>query len=446
MNRVLVLNSNKQPLMPTRPARARRLLSSGRAAVYRRHPFTIILKEALDAPKIQPIELKLDPGSKTTGLALVGHFERDSEVLWAANLSHRGQAVKANLDSRRSLRRGRRTRKTRYRAPRFRNRTRPAGWLPPSLLSRVANVKTWARRLLSSTPLLSIAVETVRFDTQLLQNPDIDGVEYQQGTLFGTELREYLLYRHHHTCAYCVGLSKDPILEREHVVPTSKGGTNRVSNQVIACQSCNQAKGGQWPKEWLAELQQSKSKLNQTRARNLEKILEGVRPTLKDAAAVNAPRYRIGDDLKALGLPTTFWSGGQTKLNRSTQGYPKDHWIDAACVGESGSDVLIPERMEPLQILAQGRGSRQMCRMDRFGFPRTKPKRKKRVQGFQTGDLVRLDQPSGKYAGIHFGVVAVRERGDFDIKTFIQGQKQKITARCARFTLLQRSDGYAYAY
>lgn len=445
MNRVLVLNHDKQPLMPTKPARARRLLSSGRATVYRRHPFTIILKEVIDDPKTQPVELKLDPGSKTTGLALVGAFERGREVLWAANLAHRGHAVKAGLDSRRSIRRGRRNRKTRYRAPRFLNRTRPVGWLPPSLLSRVANVRTWAERLRKFAPLSSVAVETVRFDTQLLQNPNIEGVQYQQGTLFGAELREYLLYRYQHTCAYCGGLSKDRILEREHIVPGSRGGSNRVSNQVIACRTCNQAKGNLLPEDWLAALQRSRSRINQARARNLVKVLQGIRPSLKDAAAVNALRYRIGDELKALGLPTTFWSGGRTKFNRTAQGYPKDHWIDAACVGETGARVRLPEGLRPLQITARGRGSRQMCRPDRFGFPRTRPKGRKRVQGFQTGDLVRLNQPAGRYAGLHVGVVTVRERGAFDIQTHLQGQRRKITAPHTRFTLLQRSDGYAYA-
>jgi hypothetical protein len=312
-------------------------------------------------------------------------------------------------------------------------------------MSRVNNGVNYAVKLAKLSPVSDIAVETVRFDTQIMQNPDIEGVEYQQGTLKDTEIREYLLYRHNHTCAYCDGHSNDPILEREHVHPKSKHGSNRVSNQVIACNTCNSAKSNKLPQVWLEELKQSKKKINQVRARNLEKIIKGLRPSLRDAAAVNSIRYRIGDELKKLGLPITFWSGGRTKFNRTNQGYQKDHWIDAACVGESGENVFIPQNMSALTISAQGRGKRQMCLMNKFGFPRTKAKQIKRIHGFQTGDQVRLDQPSGKYKGSYTGKVAVRERGDFDITTWIAGEKKKITSSFKNFTLLQRDDGYAYA-
>jgi hypothetical protein len=447
VQRVFVLNADKQPLMPCHPARARALLRQQKAAVYRRMPFTIILKEQHHDTVTQNVELKLDPGSKITGIALVSEFaKRGRVVIWAANLQHRGHTVKSGLDSRRALRRGRRNRHTRYRKPRFLNRARPAGWLPPSLLSRVANVSTWARRLIAGAPISNIHVETVRFDMQIMQNPNIEGVEYQQGTLYDWELREYLLYRHDHTCAYCAGLSGDPILEREHVIPRSKGGSDRVSNQVIACRTCNEAKNNLLPAEWLAKLQASGSKLNQKRAANLQRVMKGLRPSLKDAAAINALRYRVGDELKALGLPVGFWSGGRTKMNRSGQGYAKDHWIDAACVGESGAKVVIPSTLKPLIITARGRGSRQMCKPDKYGFPRTKAKRVKRVLGFQTGDLVRLVQPAGKHKGRYTGVVSVRERGDFDIAVPGEAAKIKITAPHHRFQLLQRDDGYAYTH
>ncbi|WP_419613938.1 RNA-guided endonuclease IscB, partial [Thiolapillus sp.] len=323
MQRVFVLDSQKRPLMPCHPARARQLLDRGKAAVFRRVPFTLILKGRTGGD-VQPVEARVDPGSKTTGLALVARFPRGDQVVWAANLGHRGQAITAALDKRRAIRRGRRGRKTRYRAPRFLNRTRPAGWLPPSLQSRVDNVQAWARRLQRLCPLTSVAVETVRFDTQLIENPNLQGTDYQRGTLADWELREYLLYRHGHTCAYCGGLANDPVLEREHVVPRSLGGSNRVANQVIACRTCNEAKGNALPEQWLAQLRASHRKIDTTRARNMEKVFAGLRPSLRDAAAVNATRYATGRALQTLGLPTTFWSGGRTKKNRSDQGYAKD--------------------------------------------------------------------------------------------------------------------------
>ena len=193
MNSVLVLSGAKKPLMPCRPARARQLLTAGKAAVYRQQPFTLILKDRADG-NVQDVEIKIDPGSKTTGIALVGHFERrGAVVLFGANLTHRGQAIKNNLESRRSLRRGRRGRKTRYRQARFLNRTRPAGGLPPSVESRVRNVESVAAKLAARCPITFAAVELVKFDMQAMENPEISGIAYQQGTLAGYELREYLL-------------------------------------------------------------------------------------------------------------------------------------------------------------------------------------------------------------------------------------------------------------
>lgn len=418
MQRVFVLETNKKPLMPTHPAKARKLLAAGKAAVYRRFPFTIILKYAVEQPDLQPVELKLDPGSKTTGVSIVAQFARGWFVLWAANLHHRGQVIKKNLDSRRAVRRGRRTRKTRYRQPRFSNRAKPAGWLAPSLKSRVDNVAHWGRKLTGLTPVSRIEVETVRFDTQKLVNSEVSGVEYQHGELFGYEVREYLLEKWGRKCAYCG--AKDVAFEVEHIIPKSRGGSNRVSNLTLACRPCNQAKGSQTAAEF-----------------GYPHLLAQAKQPLKDAAAVNSTRYAIGNRLKALGLPVGFWSGGRTKYNRIRQGYEKDHWIDTACVGETGAAVTIPPGLYPLQIKAMGRGSRQMCTMDKYGFPRTSPKTHKRVHGFQTGDMVKAVVPVGNKAGTHVGRVVIRARGTFRIG-LMDGINWKYCS------LVHRADGYEY--
>jgi RRXRR protein len=192
MSHVFVLDTNKQPLNPVHPGRARLLLKQGKAAVWRRYPFTIILHSAVDNPPLLPLRLKLDPGSKTTGMALVN--DATGQIVWAAELSHRGHAIRSALSSRRGVRHGRRYRHTRYRQPRGANRrTNKKGWLPPSQTSRIANVLTWVTRLMRLCPITALSMELVKFDLQALENPEITGVEYQQGTLFGYELREYLL-------------------------------------------------------------------------------------------------------------------------------------------------------------------------------------------------------------------------------------------------------------
>jgi 5-methylcytosine-specific restriction endonuclease McrA len=427
MQRVFVLDHNKQPLMPCHPARARKLLKKRKAAIYRRYPFTIILTHRLGGD-LQPVEIKFDPGSRTTGIALVGHFERGSEVIWAGNLNHRGLQIKSNLDSRRTIRRSRRNRKTRYRPARFLNRRRPKGWFPPSLRSRVLNVKNWMLKLSRLAPLTQIAVETVRFDTQKLQKPEISGVEYQQGELAGYELRTYLLEKWGRECAYCG--AKNVPLEIEHIQARSKGGSDRVSNLTLACTSCNIDKGNKDIKEFLKR-----------KPKRLKKIQAIATTPLKDAAAVNAIRYATGKTLKSFGLPITFSSGGRTKYNRIKQGYQKDHWIDAACVGESGSEVFIQKTITPLNIRAKGRGSRQKCSMNQYGFPRTGPKKQKRVKGFQTGDIVKAIVTKGKKIGTYVGRVAVRATGSFDIGI----GKAKVSGISYKYCqLIQRSDGYEY--
>jgi hypothetical protein len=117
MSKVFVFDTTKQPLDPVHPGRARRLLSEGRAAVWRRFPFTIMLKSAIEHPRLSPLRVKLDPGSKTTGIALTN--DATGEVIFAAELSHRGHKISEALQTRRAIRRSRRGRHTRYRQPRF---------------------------------------------------------------------------------------------------------------------------------------------------------------------------------------------------------------------------------------------------------------------------------------------------------------------------------------
>lgn len=426
MSKVFVLDTNKQPLDPVHPGHARLLLKQGQAAVYRRYPFTLIFKRAVELPTLHPLRVKLDPGSLVTGIALVN--ETSGEVVWAAELTHHGEQIKRALDTRRALRRSRRQRKTRYRQPRFQNRKTRKGMLPPSLESRVCNVLTWVRRLMRLCPVTAISQELVHFDTQALENPEIEGVEYQQGTLAGYEVREYVLLKWNHQCAYCD--ARDVPLELDHVQAQSCHGSNRVSNLVAACHPCNQRKDKRDVREFL-----------QHDPARLARILAHLKAPLRDAAAVNATGFALYERLKDLGLPVECGSGGRTKYNRTTRNLPKAHWLDAACVGASTPERLTVKEVVPLLIMATGHGSRQMCRMDRFGFPRTGPKQHKRIQGFQTGDLVRAVVTTGKKVGTYVGHVAVRTTGSFNITT----QARTVQGIHHRFCrLIQRCDGYSY--
>lgn len=421
MNQVFVVDTEHRPLSLCHPARARALLREGRAAVLRRFPFTIILHEAMPDAVTQPLTVKIDPGSKTTGLALVNS---EGRVLFAAELTHRGRAIQLGLQGRRALRCGRRSRNTRYRAARFLNRTRPGGWLPPSLQHRVDTTMTWVSRFGRLAPVEGIAVERVKFDMQLMRNPEISGVEYQQGTLAGYSVREYLLEKWGRRCSYC-NAERVP-LQVEHIHPKALGGSNAVSNLALACEPCNKRKGAQPVEAFLKK-----------KPDVLKHILAQAMKPLSDAAAVNATRSALFAALRKTGKPVETGTGAQTKFNRTRLGYPKAHWIDAACAGESGGTVTLNPAMTPLLIKATGHGCRQRCRSDSFGFPRPAAPNVKKFAGFQTGDLVTASIPSGKFAGRHTGRIAIRHRPSFRLNGFDVHPKY--------LTRIQQADGYAYA-
>jgi 5-methylcytosine-specific restriction endonuclease McrA len=422
---VFVLDRKKQPRNPVHPSVARQLLGDGKAAIYRRFPFTIILK-SLYCSGVAPLRLKLDPGARFTGIALVN--DASGEVVFAAELQHRGFAIRESLTARRQLRRGRRARKTRYRAPRFLNRTRPEGWLAPSLQSRIENVKTWVKKFQKLAKIEAISQELVRFDMQLMAKPDIQGQEYQQGTLAGYETREFLLEKWGRQCSYC-GV-KDVPFQVEHIHPRAKGGSNSITNLTLSCEKCNTKKGTKDIKEFL--------KKDPAR---LERILKQARRPLSDAAAVNTTRWALFKTLKETGLPVETGSGGLTKFNRSQQMLQKTHWLDAACVGKS-TPILNIKGIKPLLITANGHGSRQSCRTDKFGFPSRHVPREKIHFGFQTGDIVRAVVTTGKKIGNYVGKVAIRSSGSFNISTkngLIQGISHKFCKR------IHAKDGYSYA-
>ena len=436
-NCVAVLDKKGRPLQPTSPRRARILLKKGRARVHRLYPFTIRLVDRLqEESTIDGVELKVDPGAKTTGLAItVTNSHGETKAILLSELVHNGWLIKKNLQKRAALRRGRRSRKLRYRAPRWHNRARRPVcgldvWLPPSIRSRPLAILNLTKKWAKLFPITCVWIENVKFDMQRLRNPAISGKEYQQGALAGYELKEYLLEKFNRKCAYC---DKSGIpLNVDHVVPRARGGTDAVSNLVLACVKCNQKKSAKSLDEFLAE--------DKTR---LAKIKRQLKVPLRDAAAVNVARKVLPIALVEAGFIVKLGSGAQTKLNRKQFGIPKSHALDALCVG---ADIKVSDEYPSsmLVITCQGRGGRQRQLVDKFGFPRGKPKpRSKQVFGFATGDLVRAVVPKGKKQGEYFGRVAVRSGGNFNIKT-LNGTVQGI--KYSHCQLVQRADGYGYQF
>ncbi|AHE95216.1 HNH endonuclease [Campylobacter fetus subsp. venerealis] len=420
---VLVIDKHKHPCNAISKAYARILLHSKQAVIHRQYPFTIRLKNNNAVKKDTTYVIKIDPGASVTGISIV---DNSNNVIMFAELIHRGKVIKRNLDSRRAVRRSRRQRKTRYRPARFQNRTKPQSWLAPSVKSRADNVINFVRKLKRFLNINKVEIERVSFDTaQMSSEKPLYGSDYQQGTLYQTELRSYLFKKYNCRCIYCGNKAE----EIEHVIPKSKGGTNSVHNLVIACRKCNELKDKLSLKEFGKLVGKDFSHLE---PKKLPKY----------AAIVQSARNYMFQEIIKIVPDTASYDAWLTKYNREELELPKQHYYDALSVGEINNYKFLTDKV--LIISAKGRGSRQMCRMDSYGFPRTSAKAFKSVKGFQTGDIVKAIVPTGLKQGEYLGRVAVRVNGYFNITTQDGSTQQGVGYKFCR--LLQRNDGYSYNY
>ena len=415
---VFVLNKNKKPLSPCSEAVARKLLKENKAIIHKRYPFTIRLKELKQIENSnQEYRLKIDYGSRYTGLAILNN----ENVIWLAQLWHKND-IKSKLDARRGHRRFRRG-KLRYRKARFLNRgNQKKGWIPPSLQSRVDNIKSWVNRLRKLTLLTNISYENCKFDTQLMNNENIKGVEYQQGTLSGYEVREYLLEKFDRKCIYC-GKENTP-LEIEHIIPKSRGGSDKIDNLGVACHDCNQTKGNMTAEEF-----------------GFSNIQKQVKKSLRDSALINSTRWKVYDALINTGLDVECGTGARTKMNRIKLCLPKDHHYDACCIGSSTPNTLYFKTDEVLYIKNIGRGTYQRTTLDKYGFPRAYLPRQKYFYGFMSGDMVKAIVTKGNKIGTYMGTVACRSTGSFNVN-LLKGRVQGINYKYCQ--IIQKSDGYKY--
>jgi hypothetical protein len=335
--KVFVLSHLGKPLMPTTPRRARIFLKTRRARVVTREPFTIQLRFETTT-HTQPVTVGVDTGSQTVGIAATAN----REVVFQAEM-HLRTDISGKLIRRRQYRRTRRSRKTRYRAARWANRRRSPGWLAPSLRARADATVKAVRFVARVLPISQINVEIGSFDTQKMQNPEVSGVCYQQGQLQGYLLREYLLARWQRQCAYCK--TSGVPLQVEHIIPKSRGGSDRASNLVIACDPCNKRKGKRTAEEF-----------------GYPEIQAQARVPLKDAAHVSSIKTAVVQQLaQQFGsehVAVTY--GFETKYQRiQVLKLSKSHAYDAVAIA-----CAIGEVVKPLTVVYQlrcvPRGNYQM--------------------------------------------------------------------------------------
>ncbi|MCY4560250.1 MAG: RNA-guided endonuclease IscB [Chloroflexi bacterium] len=438
-----VFSSDGQPIMPCHPARARKLLTKGRAVPHHvRGIFGIrILDRSRADCQVQDVALNIDTGSSTTGFAVVSDDEKGQRtVLAAVELTHRARVIKATMTRRRQLRHTRRGR-LRHRAPRFNNRRRKPGTLPPSVDSLRTDTMRVVNTLTSMYPISHISIEHKKFDTQLMVYPDIRSVEYQRGTLFGWQIRAYILERDQGRCVYC--RRSRVRLELDHVRPRATG-SDRVDNLVACCRECNVKKANQPIEQFLTDQPEL-----------LKRILERLqRSNLASAAHINAALPAIIRDLWQLGLPLSSTDAASVSWARQQLNVPKTHCYDAALQGHDFTSVVsLPSRV--LVLRPNNGRSKQKANVDRHGTPIGRPFRQQQAlqhhlrrhnpavghsdrrqrhgpQLISTGDTVRFTHQDV----LHTGRAVIKSAGR---RVAIHGTKPEISTKIERCSRLARN-------
>ena len=325
---VKVISKNGKQLMPTkRYGKVRRMLKEGKAVIISKKPFTIRL--LFDTPEIvQHATVGVDPGD-TTGYAVAldnGKIVEKGEIRLRTD-------VKSLLAARKVLRRSRRNRNTRYRKARFLNRcNKKAGRLPSSIEQKARHIVNKINELVSYYPDYTLKIEINKFDMQKLINPDISGVEYQQGSLYGYEnAKQFLLVRESGKCQLChKGYKENDGWHIHHIIPRADGGTNKPDNLALLHKSCH-IKGHKTGA--LSKLKKAKQFIS--------------------AAMYNAVRYKLMDEFKAIyGDKVAFTYGYLTSINRRSLGLEKEHYNDAIAIT---GITEVKNNIIPITVIKQAR-------------------------------------------------------------------------------------------
>lgn len=406
---VYVLDQSGQPLMPTeRHGKVRHLLKSGKAKVIKRCPFTIQLLYN-STHYTQDITLGVDAGSKQIGLSAT----TKQKELYAAEIELRNDIVKL-LAARRELRRSRRSRKTRYRKPRFQNRThsRKPGWLAPSIRQRIQCHLTVIANVHKLLPIKTILIETASFDIQKIKHPDIHSVQYQKGEqLDFWNVREYVLFRDNHTCQCCKGRSKDNILNVHHIESRQTGG-NAPNNLITLCETCHTG------------YHNGKVTLPKTIKRGM---------SFKDAAFMGIMRWSCYHMLKNI-YPDVYMTYGYiTKNTRIGNNLAKEHYVDARCISKN-------PKAEPLPYYYYQKKVRCHNRQIHKTNP-TKHGIRKRNQAEYVVHRYRLFDKV-QYQNNEYFIFGRRKTGYFDIRTLTGVKVKNGSISCKKLKLLEKSKKY----
>lgn len=383
--------------MPTTSSKARKLLKSGKAKIHKREPFTIQLLISTGETK-QDINLGVDAGSKFVGLSAT----TEKEELFSAEYKLRNDIVDL-LSTRRQNRRTRRNR-LRYRQSKFLNRKKDKGWLAPSIQHKIDSHINIINNIHEILPIKNIIVEVASFDIQKINNPNINGVDYQQGNQLGFwNVREYVLFRDGHKCQHCKGKSKDNILNVHHIESRKTGGT-APNNLIILCKTCHDA--------------YHKGKIDL-------KVKRG--QSFKDATFMGIMRWYFYNTLKEQYDNVSMTYGYITKNTRIINGLEKSHRIDARCI--SGNPLSKPSKY--CYYMEKKRCQNRQIHKANFikGGKKKLNQAEYVVKDFRLFDKVLYD-------GKEYFIFGRRKSGFFDIRDLDGNKVNKGSISCKKLKLI----------
>jgi len=379
---VFVINKHGEPLMPCSRRKARLLLKQGKAKIQTYEPFAIQLLYGANGYK-QDITVGVDTGAKYIGAAVTSK----NKVLAKGTIELRDD-VKALLETRKIYRRSRRSRKTRYRQPRFRNRARKEGWLPPSIQSRVDNTIRWIDKFLSLLPNPKLIIEVGKFDIQKIVNPDIQGTGYQQGEMYEYRNRiAYLLAREQGKCQYCKKpYEKGNSWRLHHIWGRHK---DRPEHWALLHEQCHldiHAKGDE------AKLQKKKPK------------------SYKESAFMNIIRRKMFDKYPS----AKFTYGNITFQDRCDLDLEKTHYNDAIAITgiksiEGNPSSPFHARQTRVKKRSLHEAAPRRGRKHRNTAAKRNPKNTKYQSGFHLNDLVVYNGIKGYITGFTKSGVYVKD-------------------------------------
>jgi hypothetical protein len=350
---VYVQDIDGKPMMPTtRHGKVRRLLKANKATVVNLCPFTIQLTYKSTDHK-QPVTLGIDAGAKHIGFSAT----TEKEELFACETILRTDIV--DLLSTRSQNRRTRRSRLRYRKPKFNNRvfSKKKGWVAPSVKQRIDSHLNEVNEIHKILPITKIVIEAAQFDTHKMKNPNISGIDYQNGEQLGFwNVREYVLFRDGHKCSYCKGKSKDLILNIHHIESRKTGGDS-PSNLITLCETCHK------------EYHKGNIDLKVRRGKSL-----------CGAAIMGIMKWRLYDELKSRYSNVSMTFGYITKYNRIKYGIEKSHTSDAFVISKNFNAKRIEyqylkrlvrrhnRQIHKMKILKGGKKKNNQAPFEVFGF------------------------------------------------------------------------------